>query len=72
LGEVPEQQKAGRSKSLAFTKLYYLNIICSYEEAANEEQEICSILKDFKSERGEEKLTDLMVMVGIKPDRYSF
>lgn len=52
------------------TKLYFMNIVCMFEEGNKLEGEVVRLLRQFRDEYGEEKLTEMMVMLGIKPDRY--
>lgn len=52
--ESPEYVKSASKKRFIFPKLYYLNIICSFEkESQAEEREIIDLLKTLKGDRGE-------------------
>lgn len=52
------------------TKLYFMNIVCMFEEGKEMEGEVVRLLRQFRDQQGEDKLTELMVMLGIKPNRY--
>lgn len=63
--------QATSGQGLLLSRLYFMNIICSFDKSPEMEAEIKSLLEDFKGKRGEEKTAELMAMVGIRPDQYA-